>query len=239
MKASRKSFIGMMTAFPKAPIPWSWAARIAVKRSGDRPCILPWSPCAFVPNGSRARSQLGYGADWPPRLAGHVGLVCSRGASAVDFRAHYLSVGPKTTALSFARASHQRRRPVAGQGRAGHGLRVVGDAARDRLLAQGRQQSVRVSRLLSLWLFDQCEAEPARHLHSASAGGGRGDTRSGDGRPDRDGREWARHGRALSSRGPLALSEGACGRGRRLRDRDAAAAAQFRDRALSERLGQR
>ena len=64
---------------------------------------------------------------------------------------------------------------------------------------------------------------------------GRGNPRSRDGRPHRNGRERTRDRRSLSPRGALALSEGAQRRRRRLCDRDAAVAARLGHRQISRR----
>ena len=164
----------------------------------------------FRPEWFKSRSQLGLWRGLAARLAGDVGMVrrarrrrCrSPGPSPIPG-------GPKRPRYPYAGASDQRSGAAAGPRRRGDGICLDGNAARHRLRAEGGQPALRLSRLLPLRLLDQRQAEPARHLHSARVGGGRRDPRSRDGRADRNGRRRAGHGRALPSRRPLALSEGA------------------------------
>ena len=172
------------------------------------------------------------------RLARDVALLRRGRAGAEDRRPGALSLGAASAALSVSRARAERRRPRAGARVRGARDRLGADAARHTVGAARRRASVRLSRLLHRRLLDQRQAERADHLDPARARGRRGDPRPRDGRPDRGRERRARDRRALSSRGHVAVSAGAQRRRGRLRDRDAATAAELRLSAISRRSRQ-
>ncbi len=119
------------------------------------------------PNGSSARSQLGYARDWPIsfdelepyyeeaeealKMAGPVRYPWSRRRKRYPYREHEVNaLGPRPRPR-LREARHQ----------------MVAAPARHALGAARHGASLRLSRLLRLWLLDQRQAERARHLHPA------------------------------------------------------------------------
>ena len=189
----------------------------------------------FRPEWFKSRSLLGYGADWPLdwremwRYYGEVEEAL-KVAGPVSY-----PWGPKRPRYPYRAARGERRRPGAREGLRGARHRLGADAARHPLGPARRGASLRLSRLLHARLLDQRQAERARHLAAARARRRRRDPRPRDGRTDRGRRRGPGDRRPLPPRGPLALPEGPQRRRGRLRDRDAAPAAQLRHRPPSRR----
>ena len=193
----------------------------------------------FRPEWFKARSLLGYGADWPLDWRRNVGLLRPGRAGPEDFRPSQLPLGTETAALPLPASRIERRGAGAGARLRDAGDRLGADSARDDLGPARFVAALRLSRLLRAGLRNQCQAERADHLDPACRRSGRGDPRSCDGRPDRDrtqDRPCLR--RPLLPRSPVAVSAREKRRRRRLRDRDAPPAAQFRRSAPSGRARQ-
>ena len=87
----------------------------------------------FRPEWFKARSKLGYGADWPLDWREMWRYYARGRAGAEDFRPGELPLGSEAAALSLPAARAQRRRPGARRGRRSARHRLVADAARHRL----------------------------------------------------------------------------------------------------------
>ncbi len=152
----------------------------------------------FRPEWFKARTKLGYGADWPLdwremwtyygeveqalKISGPVNYPWGPKRPRYPYRPHELNAA----ALVLARARSARHR-------------LVADAAGDRLRAARPFAALRLSRHVHDRLLDQCQAERAGHLAAARARGRRRNPRSRHGRTRRARRCRARDRRALSS----------------------------------------
>ena len=140
----------------------------------------------FRPEWFKARSLLGYGADWPldwREMWGYYGQV--EQALKISGPVNY-PWGPKRPRYPYR--PHELNAAGAGAGARlrGAGDRLGADSARHDLGAARLVAALRLSRLLRAGLRDQRQAERADHLDPARRRSGRGDPRPGDGRPDRD-----------------------------------------------------
>ena len=123
----------------------------------------------FRPEWFKSRSLLGYGADWPLDWREMWDYYAEVEAGAEDLRAGQLPLGSAAAALSLSGARTQCRRARAGERLRGVGRQLDGDAAGHVVGAARAGASVRLSRLLRHRLFDQRQAERARHLDSPRA----------------------------------------------------------------------
>ena len=211
-------------------------ATTAARRSAASTVHFAMVSLRFRPEWFKARSKLGYGADWPLdwREMWHYYAEVEQ-ALKISGPVSY-PWGPKRPRYPYRAARTERRRAGAGARLRGAGHRMDADAAGDRFGAARPVASLRLSRFCVHRLLDQRQAERAGHVDPARAGSRRRDPRPRDGRARRSRSCRAGDRCALSSRGPLALSAGPERRGRRLCDRDAAAAAEFRQRRFPDGL---
>ena len=153
----------------------------------------------FRPEWFKARTKLGYGADWPLDWREMWLYYDEVEAGAEDFRPGQLSVGTETAALSLSAARTQCRGAGAGGRRRSARHRLDADAARHCFGAARPFASLRLSRHVRDRLLDQCQAERAHHLAAAGACRRRRNPRPRHGRAHRARRLRPRHRRALSS----------------------------------------
>ena len=193
---------------------------------------LRWRP-GVVPRAHAARLRRRL-AD---QLRGDRALLPRRRAGAQRRRPGALSLGTAARGLSVSRRTAERAGAAAGARRRGARRRL----GRRRRWPPCRPRTAR-ARPASTAASATSAARPtpsrARWSSGRTERGARrrGDPRPGHGRPHRDRRgRRARDRRALPPRRPLALPARAQRRRRGLCDRDAAAAAQFGDRAPSAR----
>ena len=191
----------------------------------------------FRPEWFKSRSLLGYGADWPLDWREMWDYYARGRAGAEDLRPGQLSLGAASPALSVPRARAQCRGPCACAGLRGDGHQMDGDAAGDVLGAAraahpcvyrgfcvtGCSTNAKQSALVT-WI-PRAIAPARKSAILRWSAGSRSTTTAG------------RPACTITAR-QLAVSARPQRRGRRLCDRDAAAAAELRDRPLSRRSRQ-
>ncbi len=237
-KPNKASFTGPMTAFRPAPTRSSSAPTTAARRWAAAPSISPWCRCGSARSGFASRTLLGYGADWPIdwremwsyyteveqalKIAGPVSYPWGPKRPRYPYRAHELNaaalalaegceklgIGWSETPLATLSAPRGLAHPCVYRG----------------FCVTGCSTNAKQSALVT-WI-PRAVAAGAEIRDLAMAG--RIEV-------DAAGRATGVH---YHREGDLAFPACPQRRGRRLRNRDAAAAAEFRHRPLSGRVGQ-
>ena len=217
----------------------SSAPTTAASRSAAARCISPWCRCASGRNGS-SRAASSATASTGRSIGARCGATTREVEQALKISGPVnYPWGPKRPRYPYRPHELNAAALVLAKGAEALGIDWTPTPLATVSAPRGLVASLRLSRLLRHRLLDQRQAERADHLDSARGRRRRRDPRSRDGRAHRDrSADRPRHRRALSPRGPLALPAGAQRRRRRLCDRDAAAAAEFGEHALSRRARQ-
>ena len=139
----------------------------------------------FRPEWFKARTVLGYGADWPLDWREMWSYYAEAETGAENFRTSYLSVGAAAAALSLSRARTQCRRACFGARLRGVGRAMDRDAARHHVGAARDVAALRLSRFLRDWLRDERQAKRPHHVDPARTRRRRRDPRPCHGRQGR------------------------------------------------------